>query len=157
MGTHSGIHLADGVLQHLHILHIKALLQLLGREAGEGSGSGVWGRGRQGSQITSSLLGPKEPHLWQRLVDLHRVQATRAQPLLALLLLILLHGLLYTQLGAAPNTLLKGLQFILEALHVLVVCGLWNQRVGAVHWTPTPGCLGDEAPVCSSWKLSGAP
>lgn len=74
-----------------------------------------------------------EPHLREGLVDLDGVQAAGAEPLLALLLLVLLHGLLDAQLGTAPHTLLEGFQLVVEALHVLAIGCLWG--LGSAHWT----------------------
>ena len=103
--THGGVHLADGVLEHLHVLCVKAFLKFLwvqGAESGPGSQGSRW-------QPTCHLPGSGEPHLREGLVDLDGVQAARAKPLLALLFLVFLHGLLNAQLGTAPHAVFESL------------------------------------------------
>lgn len=63
-------------------------------------------------------------HLWQRLIDLCRIQTTRAQPLQPLLFLDVSPGTLHTTLCAGTDPLLQQLQLTLECFVVWLVCSL---------------------------------
>lgn len=168
--THRGVHFADGVLEHLHVLHVKAFLEFLWGQRSWGSGPGSSGPWESCWLAGCCLPGAGAPHLREGLVDFHGVQAAGAEPLLALLLLILLHGLLNAQLGAATHTLLEGLQLVVEALHVLAVSCLWGAgdgrrslgRMGSTQDPPAAGsqkCRGGQAsplPLSSTRPLTQA-
>ena len=76
-------------------------------------------------------------HGWEGLVDVDGVEAAGPQALLPLLLLVLPHGPLDARLGPAAHALLEGLQLIVEALHVLLVGGLWGGE-GRFGWESPP-------------------
>lgn len=71
-----------------------------------------------------TLTDKKRTNLWQRLVYFYRIEASGSYALLPLLLLILLHGLFYANLGPATDSLLERLQLIIESILVLLVCSL---------------------------------
>lgn len=63
---------------------------------------------------------------WQGLINFNRIEPPRAQTLLTLFFLILLHGLFDADLCPAPNSLLKRLQLIIKRILVLLICCLLN-------------------------------
>lgn len=74
--THGGVHLADGILEHLHILHVKAFLEFL--QVQKGWGSGPRSPGVLPAAAPTPNLGTGEPHLRERLIDFNGVQAAGA-------------------------------------------------------------------------------